>query len=193
MAQGGEIPATVFAVLPREVRRESRRASSTRSPRVHSQPPRGVAGVQGTVRIPGERVHLDQRGDRARHSQGQRVLAGRRHLARRRRAARGLVHGCRGHPARRRSRSGGAAAARRDAAGARRGDRAGACPGNHIGDIGAAIQQSVEAAGFSVVRDLVGHGIGREPHEEPQVPNFGTAGRGAQARAGDGRWRSSPW
>ena len=46
-------------------------------------------------------------------------------------------------------------------------------PGNHIGDIGAAVQNVVEAAGFSVVRDLVGHGIGVEFHEEPQVPNYG--------------------
>jgi methionyl aminopeptidase len=45
--------------------------------------------------------------------------------------------------------------------------------GNHIGDIGAAVQAVVEAAGFSVVRDLVGHGIGVEFHEEPQVPNYG--------------------
>jgi methionyl aminopeptidase len=45
--------------------------------------------------------------------------------------------------------------------------------GNHIGDIGAAVQEVVEAAGFSVVRDLVGHGIGVEFHEEPQVPNYG--------------------
>jgi methionyl aminopeptidase len=45
--------------------------------------------------------------------------------------------------------------------------------GNHIGDIGAAVQGVVETAGFSVVRDLVGHGIGVEFHEEPQVPNYG--------------------
>ena len=45
--------------------------------------------------------------------------------------------------------------------------------GNHIGDIGAAVQSVVEDAGFSVVRDLVGHGIGVEFHEEPQVPNYG--------------------
>jgi methionyl aminopeptidase len=50
---------------------------------------------------------------------------------------------------------------------------AAATVGNHIGDIGAAVQQVVEAAGFSVVRDLVGHGIGVEFHEEPQVPNYG--------------------
>ena len=45
--------------------------------------------------------------------------------------------------------------------------------GNHIGDIGSAVQTLVEAAGFSVVRELVGHGIGAEFHEEPQVPNYG--------------------
>jgi methionyl aminopeptidase len=45
--------------------------------------------------------------------------------------------------------------------------------GNHIGDIGAAVQEVVEDAGFSVVRDLVGHGIGVAFHEEPQVPNYG--------------------
>jgi methionyl aminopeptidase len=49
--------------------------------------------------------------------------------------------------------------------------------GNHIGDIGAAVQAVVEVAGFSVVRDLVGHGIGVEFHEEPQVPNYGKAKR----------------
>ena len=55
---------------------------------------------------------------------------------------------------------------------------AAAIPGNHLGDIGAAVQQVVEAAGFSVVRDLVGHGIGVEFHEEPQVPNYGKPKRG---------------
>jgi methionyl aminopeptidase len=50
--------------------------------------------------------------------------------------------------------------------------------GNHLGDIGAAIQAVVEAADFSVVRDLVGHGIGTGFHEEPQVPNYGKPSRG---------------
>ncbi len=53
-----------------------------------------------------------------------------------------------------------------------------AVPGNHLGDIGAAVQGVVEEAGFSVVRDLVGHGIGVEFHEEPQVPNYGKPKRG---------------
>jgi len=55
---------------------------------------------------------------------------------------------------------------------------AAAVPGNHLGDIGAAVQTVVEAAGFSIVRDLVGHGIGVEFHEEPQVPNYGKPKRG---------------
>jgi methionyl aminopeptidase len=51
-------------------------------------------------------------------------------------------------------------------------------PGNHLGDVSNAIQRSVESNGLSVIRTLVGHGIGREMHEEPQVPNFGEPGRG---------------
>jgi methionyl aminopeptidase len=50
--------------------------------------------------------------------------------------------------------------------------------GNHLGDVGAAVQAVVEKAGFSVVRDLVGHGIGSGFHEEPQVPNYGKPKRG---------------
>ena len=50
--------------------------------------------------------------------------------------------------------------------------------GNTLGDLGSAIQAFVEAQGFNVVRDLVGHGIGRELHEDPQVPNYGKPGSG---------------
>ncbi|MGK7310995.1 MAG: type I methionyl aminopeptidase [Candidatus Longimicrobiales bacterium M2_2A_002] len=56
--------------------------------------------------------------------------------------------------------------------------------GNHLGDIGHVIQERVEDAGFSVVRELVGHGIGRDPHEDPQVPNFGRPGQGAELEDG---------
>jgi methionyl aminopeptidase len=56
--------------------------------------------------------------------------------------------------------------------------------GNRLGDLSSAIQSYVEAEGFSVVRDLVGHGIGRKMHEEPQVPNFGLAGEGLELREG---------
>jgi methionyl aminopeptidase len=56
--------------------------------------------------------------------------------------------------------------------------------GNTVGDVGAAVQQHVEANGFSVVREFVGHGIGTRLHEDPQVPNFGTPGHGPRLRAG---------
>jgi methionyl aminopeptidase len=57
-------------------------------------------------------------------------------------------------------------------------------PGRRLGDVSAAVQQHVEAAGFGVVRAFVGHGIGRALHEDPQVPNFGEPGRGPLLRAG---------
>jgi len=56
--------------------------------------------------------------------------------------------------------------------------------GNAVGDVGAAVQEYVEANGFSVVREFVGHGIGTRLHEEPQVPNFGIRGHGARLREG---------
>jgi methionyl aminopeptidase len=56
--------------------------------------------------------------------------------------------------------------------------------GNHLGDVSHAVQASVEANGLSVIRTLVGHGIGREMHEDPQVPNFGEAGRGPELEIG---------
>jgi len=56
--------------------------------------------------------------------------------------------------------------------------------GNHLHDVSAAVQRHVEAAGFSVVRDLVGHGIGRSLHEDPAVPNFGEAGTGVVLKQG---------
>ena len=56
--------------------------------------------------------------------------------------------------------------------------------GNRVGDIGHAVQTEVEAAGFSVVQSLVGHGVGRSMHEEPQVPNFGRPGTGAPLTEG---------
>jgi methionyl aminopeptidase len=56
--------------------------------------------------------------------------------------------------------------------------------GNRIGDISAAVQRATEEAGFSVVRELVGHGVGRSMHEEPQIPNFGEPGRGPLLQPG---------
>lgn len=59
-----------------------------------------------------------------------------------------------------------------------------AVPGNRIGDIGHAVQELAEANGFSVVRDYVGHGVGKVMHEEPNVPNYGKAGRGVRLQVG---------
>lgn len=56
--------------------------------------------------------------------------------------------------------------------------------GNRLGDVGAAVQGHVESEGFGVVRDYVGHGIGRNLHEEPQVPNYGESGTGLRLKAG---------
>jgi methionyl aminopeptidase len=56
--------------------------------------------------------------------------------------------------------------------------------GNHVSDIGHAVQTVVEGAGFSVVRSLVGHGVGRAYHEDPQIPNFGAPGRGSELLPG---------
>lgn len=56
--------------------------------------------------------------------------------------------------------------------------------GNHIGDIGAAIQDHCEAQGYGIVRELTGHGIGREMHEDPPVPNYGNRGNGMMLKAG---------
>jgi methionyl aminopeptidase len=57
-------------------------------------------------------------------------------------------------------------------------------PGNRVGDVSSAIQKVVEGSGLSIVRSLVGHGVGRDMHEDPQVPNYGRAGRGPLLREG---------
>jgi len=56
--------------------------------------------------------------------------------------------------------------------------------GGRVGDIGYAVQKHAEAAGFSVVREMVGHGVGRDLHEKPEVPNYGRRGRGPQLKEG---------
>jgi methionyl aminopeptidase len=59
-----------------------------------------------------------------------------------------------------------------------------AVPGNRVGDISAAIQESIESAGYGVVRGYGGHGVGRQMHEDPSVPNYGKAGTGARLQPG---------
>lgn len=61
---------------------------------------------------------------------------------------------------------------------------AAAVPDNHVGDIGAAVMRTVEGTRYGIIRELVGHGVGRDLHEEPQVPNIGRAGHGALLREG---------
>ena len=56
--------------------------------------------------------------------------------------------------------------------------------GNHLGDVSATIQREVESNGFSIIRSLVGHGIGRDMHEDPQIPNYGEPGRGPPLERG---------
>lgn len=56
--------------------------------------------------------------------------------------------------------------------------------GNHVGDIGWVVQQHAEAEGYSVVRDYVGHGVGRRMHEDPQIPNYGFSGKGPKIKQG---------
>jgi methionyl aminopeptidase len=57
-------------------------------------------------------------------------------------------------------------------------------PGNHLGDVSAAVQARVEHDGLSIIRTLVGHGIGRDMHEDPQIPNYGEPGRGPELHPG---------
>ena len=57
-------------------------------------------------------------------------------------------------------------------------------PGNRLGDIGAAVQNWAEAQGYSVVKDFVGHGVGRQMHEDPPVPNYGRSGSGKRIKSG---------
>ncbi len=57
-------------------------------------------------------------------------------------------------------------------------------PGNRLGDVSHAVQRRVESDGFSVIRSLVGHGIGRDMHEDPQIPNFGDPGTGPELEEG---------
>ena len=59
-----------------------------------------------------------------------------------------------------------------------------AVAGNRVGDMSAAVQEAAESRGFSVIRSLVGHGVGRQMHEEPQIPNFGEPGRGPKLEPG---------
>ena len=67
-----------------------------------------------------------------------------------------------------------------------------AAPGNRLGDVSHAIQTRVEADGFSIIRSLVGHGVGRDMHEDPQIPNFGEPGHAARSWRRAWSWPIEP-
>ena len=137
----------------------------------------GITDVEGLSRFPGRDLHFPELDGRARIPGAVRGARRRPDHDRRRRHARRLHRRQRLHVRRRRDRPGGAAAARHRARALTAGI-AQALAGNRVGDISAAVQQHVEAAGFAVVRSLVGHGVGRAYHEDPHIPNFGQPGRG---------------
>ena len=148
---------------------------------------RGAPGrtSSATTGVPGGDLRVAQRHDRARHpGRARRARGGRHHLDRLRGDHRGLPRRRRLHDGRRRDlRRGGPAD---------RGHRAQSLcagidqmvDGNRLTDIGHAVQDVAEAAGFSVVREYVGHAIGTAMHEEPQVPNYGRGGTGPKLRSG---------
>ena len=148
--------------------------------------PRRAVELPQLPRLPGGRVHLAQRGDRARHPRRPGARGGRHRLDRLRRDHRGLARRRRDHDSRRRRRRR-VAAPDRHHPGRRSTPRSpAAVEGNRLGDIGAAVEGVATARGFAVVREYVGHGIGTAMHEEPEVPNYGPAGRGMRLQDGHG-------
>ena len=184
MREAGRILADALPGVPRpgeagrvDPRDRPRSGEPHPGPR-RSRPSRGTG-------VPGDDLRVDQRRGRARDSRGAPPAPGRRHHRARPGGDReGLLRRRRGDHAGGRGHRRGPAAARRHAGVPGSGDRPGAGPGRRLGDVSAAVQQHVEAAGFGVVRAFVGHGIGRALHEDPQVPNFGEAGTGLHLRAG---------
>ena len=168
------------AVAPGVTHRRSRRAGG------EADPPGGRdAGVQGVSRVSGDDLRVDQRRGDSRDPVGPPgAERGRHHLDRRRRRRSTATSAT----ARSRCRSGQVS---EEAATLLRVTEESLYkaieqvrPGGRVSDIGHAVQQHVEAYGFSVVREFVGHGIGQQMHEEPQVPNYGEPGRGPRLAEG---------
>ena len=141
------------------------------------------AGVQGVSRVSGDGVRVGQRAGGARHPVDAAAGRGRHPLDRHGREARRVLRRLRGDGA------GGPVSAEATAL-LRVTEEAlfhgieAVKPGARVSDIGAAVQQHVEAHGFSVVREFVGHGIGTSLHEEPQIANYGPGGRGPRLSEG---------
>ena len=140
--------------------------------------PGGRAVLQGLPRVPRVDLRLAQRDGRPRHPGSLPPRQGRRDQHRHRRHPRRVGRRRCGHVRRRRGRPPWPPSCWRSRA-ARCSMAVEQCrPGNRLGDVSHAVQQIVEADGLSVVRSLVGHGIGRSMHEEPQIPNYGEPGKG---------------
>ena len=140
-----------------------------------------LRGLQG---LPEGDLHLAERRRRARHPRRVRRRRRRPRHDRRRRDARRLHRRQRVHVRRRRDRRRRPSACSTSARTRSPRDRARRVVGNRVGDISHAIQEVVEEAGFSVIRSLVGHGVGRHYHEDPHIPNFGEPGRGPRLSEG---------
>ena len=135
--------------------------------------------------VPGGDLHLAQRRDRARHPRRLRARGGRHPLDRLRGDHRGLPRRRRlHHPASARSATRPQKLIEVTEQQPLRPASSRCVDGNRLSDIGHAVQTVAEGAGFSVVREYVGHGIGTAMHEEPQVPNYGPPGKGIKLKAG---------
>ena len=161
--------------------RHDRRARPDR--RGRDPAPRRAARVRRLPRLPEDALHVDQRRGRPRHPGQADAPGGRRRRDRLRRDRRAATTATR----RGRSRSARSRRAREAPRGHAQGPAAGiaaARPGGRVSDIGAAVEAVALAHGYGVVRDFVGHGVGTALHEEPQIPNYGPAGRGSMLQAG---------
>ena len=185
MREAGRVVGEVLQILRRgdEARRRRQgprqaRAQGIRAARRDPDLPRLRPAA-----LPGDGLHLGQRGAGPRHPRRPRHQ-GRRHRQHRpRRDLQGLRRRQRHHHRRRRDYAGSAEADRRDAgvALARHPRRT---AGERLGVVSNAIGDYIESQGYGVVRGYVGHGVGRKMHEEPQVPNYGPADRGPVLKKG---------
>ena len=190
MRKAGRVVAEMHERDPRRdpPGRHHRRARPDRPRR--ARPPGRPSNFLGYHGYPGGDLHLAERRDRPRHPRPDRSRGGRHHLDRLRGDHRGLARRRRLHRRRSATITDEAPAADRGHRGSRSGPGSPQMvDGNRLVDIGHAVQAVAERAGFSVVREYVGHGIGTAMHEEPEVPNYGAAGQGPEA---PGRAWSSP-
>ena len=184
MARAGQLVAETIALLGEQAQPGITTAELDRIAEDFIREHGGVPTSKGYRGFPGGDLHLAEHDGRPRHPRQPPGRGGRPPLGRRRHHAR-------------RARRPTAPTPSRSARSIREAQRllevgqqalaAGidqARSGNRVGDISHAVQQVVEAAGFSVVRSLVGHGVGRSYHEEPQIPNFGEPGRGPLLQSG---------